>query len=265
MFKTYCRNIARSFYDATLYREAITEWQGFGGRHILFVSFIIGFLLTVMMGVAFYTFNKYDLPYILEQTPRIEIKNHKAKVVDGPDPTMISSKDKSFRVIVDTKSPEQDLYKKDAEVIVGEKIVLLKQLNGYKPIPLESSKDYVIDKKVVKDFFDKIYAFLILLWPITSLGQALSMLGQVLIVALLSYAVTAAMREEYYFETRLRIATLAVTPPFLISKVIALFTETAISAPMTKTWFSLMLSLLYFYVMIMLIRRLDHEQPEKSV
>ena len=140
---------------------------------------------------------------------------------------------------------------------------MIKQPNGFKPIVFEGIKRYTLTKEVVADFFHKIYAFLIVAFPLMSLGQAFNMLAQVFLVALLSYAVTAPMPEEYYFPVRMRIAAYAITPPFVVSKLTSLFTDNPLQAPLTSVWFSLMLALLYFYVMIVLIRRID-DAPAKA-
>ncbi len=256
MIKTYLRNIVRSFYDAALYREAITEQKGFGGLHMLFVSAFVGLLVTGMLGVSLYTFKKEELPYLAKQIPPIYVKDHQ---ISSPadQPYLITTKNENFKIVIDTKSSALDLYKHKAEIIVGKDIILMRQINGYKPITLEDTKDRTYTRKTFEEFFNKIYYVLLLAWPLLTGGQWVGLITQVFVVAVASYAVTAAMREEYYFETRMRLAALAMTPPFIISKVTALFINDANGTPFIKAWLAVLLALLYFYVMIMLTRRLD--------
>jgi len=261
--KDYCRNSIRAFYDAGVYKEAIEQGRGFGGRHILFVGTVIGLVLTLAFCVSINLFARTELPFIAQQVPEIRLKDHQL-IVRGPQPRMIKSSDGRFRVYIDTQSGDVNLFKQDAEILVGKNIVLLKKgEDDYKEISLSKFDDFVLNKQSMLKFFESgIYAVSIILWPLSALGQAFSLLVQTFVLALLTYIVTAPMKEEYYFETRMRLCALAITPSFVISRVTGIINDASIKAPIDSTWFGLLLGLLYFYVMIMLIRRLN--EPAKA-
>src|SRR5690606_13877355 len=87
--------------------------------------------------------------------------------------------------------------------------------------------------------------------PILFAGQFINLLFGVLAVAAVSYIITAFMQEEFFFLTRMRLAALAITPPTFVTLALQ-----SLLMHQSAPWLPVLLSCLYFYVMVVLMRRI---------
>lgn len=250
--REYSSAIYRAFFDVNLYRHAVSAWRGFGGGYLFILSMILSLMIVLTVILSAARFGRDELPKILVEMPHIVIDKGAVTVESGKDPAVIQTSDKKLRFIVDTKSSEEKLLKEDAAFILGKDFVLVKKAVGYDRQPLNGIKRTEINRHTIKKLWPKIYSVIAFMWPIVVLGQFILLLFYTVIVAVLTYVVTAFIREEYNFETRMRLSALALTPGLLISQFAALAMQ-----HQTAGWFPLLLSLLYVYAMILLGRRED--------
>jgi Protein of unknown function (DUF1189) len=253
MFKTYLHAISQSFYKPEIYRQAIYNWKGFGGRYLVLLGALLAVILYASFLVSLNVFEKQELPYIAEQVPTLTIVDGVVSVKEK-QPLVIQSKNKQMKITINTAASENELRAEDTQFGLGKDFLFMKGRNGqYELIDLKKFKGkFSISKETLfQQWNDKILSVKIFSLPLLWLGQITDLLVHCLIVAVLSYAVTAFMAEEYIFLTRMRIAALALTPAEIISALLkSLFNHTS------ETWFIMLLACLYIYVMIVLMRRL---------
>lgn len=249
--KTYLKAIFQSFYNPPLYRAVMTEWQGVGGLYLLVLSGLLAFLLACFMAYGTVQFKQDKLPGILAQMPTMTVKDGILKV-QGPEPAKITDDKKTVLVYIDTTKSEQELRseKEAAYVYVGKDFMLVKGPAGFEKKTFEKVGTLNISREAIEKNWPGPVMLALVVWPFVTLGQLISFLFLALTVAVCSYIVTAPMKEEYPFETRMRMAAIAMTPAVLISKILLLGINHN-----TGTWMEILLSVFYFYVMVLAARK----------
>lgn len=248
--KTYLRALPRSFYDPAQYRETIAWWSGFGAIYLLIVAAIISLFMVGFVGYSVHLFRKNDLPAIIEQLPTIIIKEGEVSM-DREDPVTIVTKTQGIKVIIDPKSSEEDFKKTDAMIGIGKNFAVFKGRKGFETTRFDKDDNIVISQQTIADWTSKLTAGMIpVLYIVALFGQFINYLFQTFLIAIASYILTALIREEYNFETRMRISALALTPALFITNasLIVLHHQMAM-------WFNVLLALLFLYTMILLMRR----------
>lgn len=249
--KAYAKAIYQSFYNTDLYRAVVADWKGFGGQYLLVLSAIVAVLVSIIFAVTLASFEKEQLPTILQQMPSMMIAEGTLQV-NAPQPVIVRDKSqKNLIFYIDTRADETDLRKVDgAMVAVGSNFMLIKGKNGLEKKSFASIKRLIIDPIEIQKHWPNAVYVAAALWPLAVFGQFINLLIIAGVVAVCSYVVTAPMREEYNFETRVRIAAIAMTPAILLSKFLLFaFNHN------TENWFDILLSVFYFYVMIISTRK----------
>lgn len=250
MLKTYFFAIIRSFYDPKLYREVIEKWRGFGGAYLFLLSGVIGILLYIPFLLVVNTFETHKLNDILEQIPAMTIQDGEISV-EGKQPHVISVP--PFVMTIDTTKSESELRDTKTHVGIGKTFIFINMNGNYQIEYLKAEntkKPIVINKTVLKDMWHtNIPIIKTIALPLLWIGQFFNAIIIALVVAVVSYFVTAFMDDEYIFLTRMRLSAMAVTPPVFISLLLQVVLQHK-PAP----WFPVLLATLYLYVMIVLLR-----------
>lgn len=242
-------DIARSFYDVSLYKIAITNGRGFGGRHALAVGFISTLFLLVVAGVYIETFKRTTLPDIIDHVPTITITDGVVSVPDNVTmPINLKIDDKLF--VVDTTRPAAKFGDEPGFFMgIGKDFIITKVPEGLEKRSIKKDANVVINADMVRSLFASYLLLFLFALPMISVIQSGLFLIQGVLMAVVTYVVTSFMREEYDFETRLRLSVLAITPPTIIINVL-----TITLLHQTSAWFLFLVGALYFYVMIRLMR-----------
>lgn len=259
MFKTYCRALIESFYNPRVYREAVTAWQGFGGFYVVLLSAVTGMILFVSFLIAIQAFDSKQLDPLIDQLPTIKIEEGFISV-DAPQPVIIQDNAKALTITIDTEKTENELRDTGTQIGVGRDFIFVNYNGQYEVISTDSLKDanFIINKETLRNAWDNnIPAVKTLAYPLIWMGQFVNLMIACAIVAFLSYFLTTFMPEEYDFITRMRLAALALTPASIISMLLKLTI-----AHQTAPWFSVLLAMLYLYVMIILMRKLPPQEDE---
>jgi hypothetical protein len=254
MLKKYLCAIFQSFYKPELYREAIFNWKGYGGRYLMVFAVLLAAILAASFYISLYQFQQKDLPFITKQIPTMTVIDGIVSVTEK-QPVIVQSQDKNFTMTIDTKKSAADLRATKSTVAIGKDFLLIHGMdNSYQMMDLKSIKGkLLIDEDNIYKF---IHIFKIVAVPLLWVGQLINLLLKVMVVTFFSYVVTAFMREEYDFLARMRLSALALTPPTIITTIVAIALNHDI-AP----WFFMLASCLYMYVMIVLMRRLPPVDP----
>lgn len=256
--KKYFSTLFQSFYKPEIYREAIVNWQGFGGKYLAFIGLILTFMLTASLVVSVYYFQKNDLPYLVKQVPVMEINNG-IITVKGKQPAYIESRDKKIKITIDTTKSENQLRQEKVQIGIGKDFMFATDHQGSdRSFDLKKIEGkFVITQRALYRLWDRnITTLQLIAVPFLWLGQFIDLIIECVVIALLSYMVTAFMTEEYNFLTRMRLAALAITP----AEILTTFLKTAVNHQ-PQPWLVLLVACLYIYVMIILMRKLPPVEP----
>lgn len=260
--KKYFTAIFKSFYSPEIYRDAIVKWDGFGGKYLSFLSAVLAVMLSISFIWSIQTFKKEELPFLIKQVPAIQVTKG-IVTVTGEQPVMISTSDKKINIIIDTTKTESELRKTDAFMGIGKNFLFLsnKMGTGRSFDLTRLSSDFSVDQKSIYRFWDRNIPLLqglsvFLFW----VGQFIDIIVECVVIAVLSYAVTAFMPEEYDFLTRMRLSVLAVTP----AEVLTTFLNVTFNH-LAQPWLVFLIACLYIYTMIVLIRKLPPITPSEEI
>lgn len=277
----FLQSLIGSFYNPKVYRDTIHHQSGFGGRYLSLLTVILAVIWLISLLVSLHYFETRQLPHIAQQIPPIVI-NEGVIQVDAEQPVIINSLDNTLRITLDTEKSESELRetrteitndtntdtapkvsKKIIDVGIGRDFLFLKTDMQYKVFYTKELKDAKI--AVNSDSIQQLWHNNKLLiksvaFPILWLNQFFYVMVQCLIIAILSYAVTAFMVEEYNFHARMRLSAIALTPPVIIATLM-----NVILGHQATTAFVLLLATLYIYVMIHLMRKLSTDIPHSNL
>ncbi len=247
----YLKAIIQSFYNPPLYREVLTQWQGIGAVYMLVLSAVMAVVLATIMAYGSVAFKRTELPHIAAQLPKMTITDGTIKV-EGPQPAKVQGSKDMLLLYIDTTKSEEELRKVGDKVLmlVGKDFILIHSAQGFDKKTFENIKKMEISGDTILQGWPSPVAVFIGVWILGTLGQFMGLLFMAVAVVLCSYIVTAMMREEYEFDTRMRLSAIAMTPAILLSKILLLLANHN-----TAIWFDVLLSVLYFYVMVVLMRR----------
>ena len=250
--KRYGLAIFQSFYNPQLYAEVISVWKGIAAKYAILLSVLLSFLVTANVVVSLKQFHDNDLPNILKQLPDMVITEG-SLLVRGPQPVIINDRYNKPLVYIDINLSESQMREKrgQAKLLVGETFMFMETKNGLDRRSFEGIRRMTLTPEKIRNIWPSTKTIILFLFPLLIIGQFFSVLLMAFFVALCSFIVTAFTKEEYIFETRMRMATVALTPPTILSKLLLL-----LMSHQTQIWFDILLSLFYFYVMIIVSRKL---------
>lgn len=259
--KAYGKAIYQSFYHPPLYRDVIWTWKGFGGSYMMLLALLMGFVMAVGLGFLNAQFKENTLPHILAQVPNMVVEDGHLLVQALQQPVQIDAgelgdlKEKGMLLAyINTLETEEQLAQQQgkAMIIMGYESMFILDSKGYTKKSYQKFNQFRITPKMIQQNWPGFFGTVVFFTIVLTFGLTLNMLVLSILVAVCSYLVTAFMREEYDFETRMRMAAIAITPPLLLSKLLLLAANHA-----TETWFDILLSVFYVYVMIVSSRKLQ--------
>lgn len=255
---SYLSAVIQSFYNPEIYRKAIVKWQGFGGKYMALVGLILAIILSISLYIAMNNFGKNEFPHIAKQIPPIELTGGHLSV-EGEEPVVIQSRDKKLKITIDTTKTENEMRQDKVQIGVGKTFIFFTDYQGNeKSFDLNNIKEnYKFTSKDVIDGWNKNTPIIrMIAIPFLWLGQFIDLVIEVVVIAVLSYIITAFMQEEYDFLTRMRLSVLAVTPAEILTTTLKVTI-----GHLAQPWLVLLLACLYIYVMIVLMRRLPPVTP----
>lgn len=262
MFTTYCRALIESFYNPRVYREAITAWQGFAGLYVLLLSAVTALILLLSFLITLHHFEQKELRHLIAQVPTIAIEQGLVSV-NADQPVVIQNSDKQLTITIDTSKSESELRDTGTHIGIGRTFIFVNVRGQHEVIYTDKMRDtdVVITAESLQKLWDQnVPVIKTMAFPLLWVGQYINLMVTCMLVAFLSYFLTTFMKEEYIFITRVRLAALALTPASIISMVLKLTI-----AHQTAPWFSVLLAMLYLYVMLMLMRKLPTEDDSIAV
>lgn len=263
------RSLYQSFYKPEIYREALLQWPGFGGKYLMVLALVLAFMLASQFWYTLDQFKRHSLPQLIESVPTITIEDGEITDIQGEQPVIIHSEDKSLTLIIDTTKNENELRQMKPHIGVGRDFIFVSDYKGNdRRITLEkmTGKTVINEKELYRLWDRHVPTIQIFAVPLLWVNQIVILLFSCLLITVLSYIVTAFLPEEYPFNARMRLSALAITPPSIL---IALLQVTIKHE--SQPWLVFLVATLYIYVMIILMRRLPplegippEETPEDS-
>ncbi len=255
--KKYFRALIRSFHDPAQYREALSEWKGIAGLYAFVMGWIMAFFMVITIGIALTRFQTTMLPQLLEKLPEIRVTHGEVFIRNGPEGP-IEIQYEIGRIMIDTERAENEFHNvPDLLFGVGRDFIIIKTKHGLQSSPIGEDKNFIVNRQMLEKFFSGQYFYaLLMIFPVLAIGQFFLYLLQMFGVALISYTVTAFLREEYAFEARMRLGALALTPPTVLTILLSLLGHQA------SFWLTPLIAALYIYAMILMMRRLPSQKVE---
>jgi hypothetical protein len=256
--KQYLKALYQSFGNPAFYSHVIYRWVGSGFLYLLVVATVLGFLAAAQFSWFSHHFNQTELPHILKQVPDITLSQGVVQTT-VPQPYTIKTSDDTDIVTIDLNAPETELSKNKSAFMVSKDYLLVRQMdNDIRRVNLSDFKESTlsISQQSVEHFFHKLPYTVFLVTPFLIFMQWLVAIVQAVTAACLSYIVTAFMPEEYNFETRIRIAAIAITPTLLISKLLQLTLNYSLGF-----WIMLSIWTFHLYLIVLATRFYIRKHP----
>jgi hypothetical protein len=249
--KKYLHALYESFGQIRLYYQVIYQWVGSGYVYGWVLATLTAILMAIQFVFIMNHFTKYEMDHILSQWPKVTLSNGEM-ITHVKQPYMITSSDKTVIAIIDTTVEESELEKKDAAILIGKDFMLAKKQDGtFRKTDLKkfNQQTIILDKEKIRTFLNTIRYTPLILLPALIVGQWFIIIAMMIGAAVLSYVVTAYMKEEFDFETRMRIGAIAITPPLLINQLLQMTTQYTLGM-----WIVLILWVVHLYVMVIAAR-----------
>lgn len=250
--KTYFQALYQSFGSPALYAQVIYRWTGSGLRYLIVLAALTSFLICAYSAYQLHGFAQEKLPSLVQQMPEITITKGIA-TSKVQQPHIIKDADQKPLAIIDTTVEDgKDLPDEKGTIFMARSYMLLKQNDTeYKRFDYKEfgTRTLVINKDKVTSFFAKASYLVFVFFPVILASQWIILVVMAIMAATLSYVVTAYMPEEYNFETRMRMAVIAITPPLIANKLLTTFSDYYLGF-----WVIVILWVLHFYLMILATR-----------
>jgi hypothetical protein len=248
--------LGQSFYNPELYHSVVHRWKGFGAFHIFVLSLLTSLLLAILVTSNIARFAEEKLPNILAQMPDIRIEEGLVIVKNPQTQPVKITVDKDVFAYIDTTVSEDTLRQQKAILMVGANYMLIRSPDGsIERKPFDKIKSLVLNRQIIEQKWPSSASLIFVLWPIFIVGQFISLLIIAVVISACSFGITAMMDQEYDFEVRMRIAAIAMTPPLILSKILAIGLHHN-----TTNWFDILLSLLYFYVILITVQSKKNQE-----
>ena len=254
--KTYLTAFYRAIFSPPLYADIIQRWKGIGVLYLLLLSFVVGVILCGRLLFVLNTVAQDDVSYILDQIPEITIEKGEATTdVEKPYDVVLQNGQTILRILEQVNLNTVEEENAGVPAILGPKNIILIRPEGsgqkMRVHSLSKTDNLIINRDFIQNIWDSgrvVAPFLA--WPFVSLGLFISYFLRALVVALISYIVTAFMKEEYVFETRLRMSMVALTPVILVNQI----SEIVLSHKL-HPMIMIAMATLYIYVMVKTARQ----------
>jgi hypothetical protein len=250
--KKYLQALYQSFGHIRLYHDVIHQWKGSGYVYGLVLAALTTVGVIISYFIMLQSFSQAEMNHILDQWPTITLSQGQISP-PADEPTTISTISGRPLIIIDTSASAADLGKHDAPIMIGKDFMLSKDQDGsVRTTDLQRFKSNTItlDREKIESFFKTFRYMPLFMTPFLILGQWFLVIALMVVAAILSYVVTAYMKEEFNFDTRMRMAAIAITPPLLINMILQFFTQHTLGM-----WVILVLWVLHLYIIVIAARK----------
>jgi hypothetical protein len=255
--KKYLQALYGSFGQIRLYYQVIYDWTGSGLIYGWVLAALTATLLSVHFIVQMHNFAQTEMDHIVSQWPTIIIAKGQVET-NVEQPHMIKTENGRVIAVIDTTVNEAELAKQEGVVLVGKDFMLTRNHDEtYRRTDFSnmmqgktSQERWVIDQDKIRSFILALRYMPLMLLPFLIIGQWFVIVAMIVCAAVLSYVITAYMREEFDFETRMRMAAIAITPPVLINQLLQLTSQYSLGM-----WIVLVLWILHLYVIVIAARK----------
>ncbi len=250
MIKNYIRAIPCSFYDTKLYLAVVQAWKGMGYTYLFVLSLCISAL---MIGQILYSLHVQisddHINSIIDSIPVITVQDGRA-ISDIEEPCDVPlSQARNLTLRIDMQSDPNTLKTVGIEqgfILYAEQFDIISEQKVLRTYPLDKLENGRYDReKLISawSFIKNVMPFLIFI-PV-AMGMWFKYIVRALIVTVVSYIMTASMKDEYDFAVRMRMSAIAVTPPLIIDTIMLL----TLSRPLS-IFAVIGIATLFVYVMI---------------
>jgi len=236
-----------SFYSKPLYRDVALSWRGSGLGYLFVLLAFCWIPMMIVFQTAFLKFSSWDVPAIARQLPQIVIANGNVSVT-GDQPRYIRYPDsQEILAIVDTTGQIQSLDNTKAAILLTKNKFMVK--NGKvetRTFDLSQVPNFVLDEDRIMQWVNTARMYLVLvLYPVCLLASFVYRTVQVLFYAAIGVIFASAYKKNLSFPAILRLATVAVTPPIVISLVLTIL-GFSLLLEMTPFYFVMAMAYLFF-------------------
>src|SRR5690606_6069400 len=167
----------------------------------LFIGAVTALLLVLFLGITLLRFQATMLPQVMDRLPEIEISQGQVSIHNGPEGPIQLEHDGGLIVIDIDRSEEEFRKTPDLLMGVGRDFIIMQTREGLKTAPIDDDKNFVFNRQMISEFFSSGFHILLLpmIFPFVAFGQFLYFLLYMVAISLMSYLVTAFLREEYDF------------------------------------------------------------------
>jgi hypothetical protein len=221
----FFKKIIHSFYNKDVYiHVGKFEPNKTGFKYLLLLLCIFWIPEIVQIHFKIVNFINNELPSVVEKLPEIEIKNGVA-TFDKPSPYIVKDDETGKDLFIfDDSGTYTSLENTEAQVLVtGTKIIAANDRNEAKEYSLSQVKDFTLTHEKILSWATwgnfisiLIYIFII---PCMFVYRAL----QLLFYSLIGLTFQAILGTQYTFQTIYKLAILAITPAFIVDKLLGYF------------------------------------------
>ncbi len=251
-----------AFYSKDLYAFIGRSEQNKSGIFYLFIMILLLWIpAMVKMQVQISNSIANDLPAFVEKLPVVTIKNGVASF-DKPSPYIIKDDETGKDMMIfDTSGKYTSLAGTDAQLLLTDtRFVYIKDKVETREYSLSKIDDFTLTH-------DKIYSWAaignyicILLYIIIVPAILAYRAFQALIYALIGLIIQSILQTKYSFQTIFRLTILAITPAFVLNKILDLF-----GIDFTGwTFLCIVISIVYLYFGIKSTKDADAKDAEAA-
>ena len=224
----FFKKIVHSFYSIELYSfvgRAETNKNGFKYLFFLLCLFWIPDMIKMQVGIT--NFINNELPVFVGKCPTVKISNGLASF-DRPSPYIMKD-DKTGKdmIIFDSSGEYTSLEGTEAQILVTDrKFILKKSDSETREYDLSKINDFTLTHEMIL-YWAKWGNYLSLFLYIIIVPFAFAYRAfQVLIYSLIGLIFQSILKTKYTFQTIYNLCIVAITPAFVIDKILGYFTIT---------------------------------------
>jgi hypothetical protein len=251
-----------SFYSKPMYRDVALSWRGSGLGYLFALLTFCWIPMMIVFQAAFLDFSSNEMPAIARQLPKIAIVDGNVSAT-GDQPCYIRLPDsKDVLAIIDTTGQIQSLDTAQAAVLLTKNKLMFKATKfETRTFDLSQVRNLVLDEDVIMSWIDTARMYLVLLlYPVCLLASFVYRTVQVLFYAAIGAIFASSCKKNLSFPVIFRLSTVAITPPIVISLVLA-GAGCSLPPDMTPVYFVMAMAYLLFGIQAATTQEVT-EQPQ---
>lgn len=234
--------LVSSFYDKQFYHTVLTVKKNKWIRYLLLLSFLLTIPFSVQLFFSIQGLLKKDIPFIVSQVPRIEIKNGEVTVFEE-SPVQIKSADGKLLCLVDPNNEDISISEEgDIPIILGKNAVIFQQSkNERRMFSLSSIRDFNIDQSIVNhwiSFYPIVYTIIIIFYFFWNIFALLII---TLLYSIVSVVMSKLLKIEFRYARLFGLSVVASTASVILDILL-----TSFNIKIPYLWFLKLLTSTYF-------------------